>query len=57
MSRPKGRRYVFLIVEHSILADFGAEWGLCFSHAILSGRKIPFSVLLLTSSIFINIVA
>ena len=42
MRHPKGRRYVFLIVERSILADFDAEWGLCLRHAILIRQEDPF---------------
>jgi hypothetical protein len=40
--RPKGRLYD-VNIEHSILADFGAEWGLCLRHFIPMRQENYFS--------------
>jgi hypothetical protein len=56
MCRPKGRLYD-MNIEHSILADFRAEWGLCLRHVIPTERQNLCGALLVTTLIFIDIVA
>jgi hypothetical protein len=44
-------------LNHSILTDFSTEWGLCLGRSSPAGVKILDRVLLLTTCIFIDIVA
>jgi len=59
MCRPQGRLYGLILVniQHSILADFSLEWGLCLHCPIRNRRENREGVLMITAFIFINIVA